>query len=269
MELQEWQGYVTKIATCDYPLPSYMISDYDNWHCRSIVGRMLWILKDVEGAMAVLNTVKDVEVDMDDAPEMGLSDAEHKVLCLRDIAEIVWQLTGMGSASLYYLHEADKLCREYKHIFRSADRGRIWVRRLEILSDSGEGEKATAEAHAALEAEKGKEGINSYIFYAYRFLAEDAALKEEYLKACELLQMAYKHFPVTEAAERDIANALAIADPKERYEAFHHCTTIQYQPWERGNVPTLEDVRRLQDEKYRERQAKDEASKAAEMLNKL
>lgn len=269
MELQEWQGYVNKIATCDYPLPSYMISDYNDWHCRSIVGRMLWLLKDVEGAMAVLNTVKDVKVDMDDVPEMGLSDPEHKVLCLHDIAEIVWQLTGMGSASLFYLREADKLCREYKHIFRSADRGKIWVRRLEILRDSGEGEKATAEAHAQLEADKDKQGINSYAFYAYRFLAEDAALKEEYLKACELLQIAYKYFPVNDVAERDIAAALEIAEPKERYEAFHHCTTILYQPWERGNTPTLDDVRRLQEKKFLEREAKKNADKAADLLKNL
>ena len=61
------------------------------------------ILKDIEGAMAVLATVKDVQPDMNDAPEFGLSEVEHKVLCLRDIAEIVWTLTGIGDAPLVYL----------------------------------------------------------------------------------------------------------------------------------------------------------------------
>ena len=133
MEKQEWQEYVHKVASCDYPIPPNLINDYDDWKCRSNVGRMLMILKDVEGAMAVLATVKDVQPDMDDAPEFGLSEAEHKVLCLRDIAQIVWQLTGTGDAPLFYLDEAYKICREYAHVFRTADRGAIWARRLEIM----------------------------------------------------------------------------------------------------------------------------------------
>ena len=123
MEKQEWQGYVQKVASCDYPIPLNLINDYDDWKCRSNVGRMLMILKDIEGAMAVLATVKDVQPDMEDAPEFGLSEAEHKVLCLRDIAEIVWRLTGTGDAPIIYLNEAYRLCREYKKVFRSADRG--------------------------------------------------------------------------------------------------------------------------------------------------
>ena len=137
MEKQEWQGYVQKVASCDYPIPLNLINDYDDWKCRSNVGRMLMILKDIEGAMAVLATVKDVQPDMEDAPEFGLSEAEHKVLCLRDIAEIVWRLTGTGDAPIIYLNEAYRLCREYKKVFRSADRGAIWARRLELQRSCG------------------------------------------------------------------------------------------------------------------------------------
>ena len=50
MEKQEWQGYVQKVASCDYPIPLNLINDYDDWKCRSNVGRMLMILKDIEGA---------------------------------------------------------------------------------------------------------------------------------------------------------------------------------------------------------------------------
>ena len=89
MDKLDWQGYVQKVASCDVPIPLTMINDFEDWKCRSIVGRMLLILKDMEGAMEVLATVKDVQPDMNDAPEYGLSEAEHKVLCLRDIAEIV------------------------------------------------------------------------------------------------------------------------------------------------------------------------------------
>lgn len=232
MDQQEWKAYVQKVASCEWPIPAGMISDYNDWRCRSIVGRMLVVLKDVEGAMAVLSTVKDVQPDMNDAPEYGLSEAEHKVLCLRDIAEIVWTLTGTAYAPLVYLDEAYELCRAYKKPFRSANRGGIWVRRLEIKRDCGRGEEAAAEAKAMIEAEQGTSGINPYCYYAYKFLAEDAAAEGDYAKGAELLAAGYKYFPLSEAGVRDLKEAAAVEDPQERYKKYHFCTTIQYKPWE-------------------------------------
>ncbi len=259
MEKQEWQEYVHKVASCDYPIPLNLINDYDDWKCRSNVGRMLMILKDIEGAMAVLATVKDVQPDMSDAPEFGLSEAEHKVLCLRDIAQIVWTLTGTGDAPLIYLNEAYRLCREYHKVFRSADRGAIWARRLEIMRDCGEEEKALAEAKAMLESEKENAGVNAYRFHALKFIAESMAAQGDYNKGALLLAEAYQSFPLSEAGKKDLAEAEKTADAKERYAKYHHCTTIQYQPWEQDNVPTLDDVRKLQEENFRKR----EAAKAA------
>lgn len=263
MEKQEWQGYVQKVASCDYPIPPNLINDYNDWKCRSNVGRMLMILKDVEGAMAVLATVKDVEPDMDDAPEFGLSEAEHKVLCLRDIAQIVWQLTGTGDAPLFYLDEAYRLCRSYQHVFRSADRGAIWARRLELMRSCGAEEKALTEAKAMLESEKENVGVNAYRFHALKFIAESMAAKGDYHKAALLLAEAYQSFPVNEAAKAALAEAEAAKDAKERYERYEHCTTIQYQPWEKDNVPTLEDVRKLQERNFARREAEKAAGKDA------
>ena len=269
MDALEWQGYVHRVATCDYPIPLSFINDYDDWKCRSTVGRMLLILKDVEGAMAVFATVKDVRPDMEDAPEYGLSEAEHKVLCLRDIAQIVWQLTGTADAPLVYLREAYKLCRDYKHVFRSADRGKIWVRRLELLRSCGQEDKALAEAEAMLEQEKDNAGVNPYRFRALAFIAESLAAQGSYEQACAKIIEAYQSFPLTEAAERDLTDAAAQATPEERYAAYHHCTTIPYQPWERDNVPTLEDVRFLQEENFRKRQAAQKGVDAADLIGQL
>lgn len=264
MEKQEWQAYVQKVASCDYPIPPNLINDYDDWKCRSNVGRMLLILKDIEGAMAVLATVKDVQPDMDDAPEFGLSEAEHKVLCLREIAQIVWQLTGTGDAPLFYLDEAYKLCRSYQHVFRSADRGAIWARRLEIKRSCGEEEAALAEAKQMLAGEKENVGVNPYRFHAFKFIADGLAEQGDYAKASLLLAEAYQSFPVNEAAKAALAEAEAVTDAKERYARYLHCTTIQYQPWEQDNVPTLEDVRRLQERNFARREAEKAAEKEAE-----
>ncbi len=112
------------------------------------------------------------------------------------------------------------------------------------------------QAQTMLEQEKERIGVNAYRFHALKFIAESMAAKEEYAKAALLLAEAYKSFPVTEAAERDLAEAAATADAAERYAKYLHCTTIQYQPWERDTVPTLDEVRRLQERNYALREAR-------------
>ena len=153
MNEQEWQACVNHVAGGEYPVPRGMISNYNDWRCRSTVGRALYWMGEVEAAMHVLATILDVEPDMEDAPEMGLSEAEHKVLCLRDIAEIVWKLAHNEDAALNYLDQAYALSRAYKHPFRSASRGDMFYRRLAILREVGKEEQAVQEAEKMLELE--------------------------------------------------------------------------------------------------------------------
>ncbi len=269
MDKQEWQGYVAKAATGNFPIPPGLIQDYDDWRCRSTVGRVLFILKDIEGAITVLSTVKDIKPDMEDVPEYGLSEVEHKVLCLRDLAEIVWMLTGTTYAPQIYLEEAYELCRNYKHIFRSADRGKIWIRRLEILREAGEVESALKEVRELLEREGGEEKINSYCFRAKIFLAECAAAGGEYGEAAKIIREAYAFFPYSDSGSKAIAEAYAEVDPQLRYEKMLHCTTIQYSPWEKADALTPEEVRARQMENYKRRMAGGEAPNDFGLLNRL
>lgn len=259
MEFEEWQGYVSTVANCDYPIPPNFINNYNDWHCRSIVGRMLFMLKDIEGAMRVLSTVRDVEVDMEHNPEYGLSDPEHKCLCFRDLGEIVWMLSGNAQASLYYFEEAYKICQEYKHPMISAKRGGIWARRLEIKRDSGDLKTALDECLVKMEEQNKEDKINTYLFYGNKFLADTFAQKGDYAKACDFMAAGFKYYPLSEAGERDIAEAEAIEDLQKRYEAYSHCATLQYRPWEDSKVPTMEEVREKQYESYLKRKAAEEA----------
>ena len=54
MDQQEWMGYVSRLANGEYPVPVGMIQDYNDWRCRSIVGRRL-ALPLYCGACAVLD----------------------------------------------------------------------------------------------------------------------------------------------------------------------------------------------------------------------
>ena len=127
---QEWKAYVTKCTTGEWPVPPSFVSDKNNWLCRAIVGRVLYFIKDVEGALTVLSTfINDVEPDMDDHPDQGMCEAEHFVLSLRDISEIIWKLTKNGDAALQYLDRAFKICRKFPYRFHTEARGDIWYRR--------------------------------------------------------------------------------------------------------------------------------------------
>ena len=152
MDMQEWQGYVKKVANSQYPVPEGMIKDYDDWRCRSIVGRMLYVLDDIEGAIAVLLTVKDIKPNLQDVPEKGLSEAEHMVLCLRDIAEIIYKLMGNVPVAITYLGHAHAISRAYKHPFRSADKGGVWYRSLEMMEEIFKAKKGSVLIDKELES---------------------------------------------------------------------------------------------------------------------
>ena len=147
MDPQEWKVYVKKVIIGAWQIPSNMVSNPNVGRCRSIVGRALYLKEEKEEAMIVLSTVLDVEPNMEDAPEYGLSEAEPKVLCLRDIAEIVWDLTKDKEATLWYLDEAFRLSREDKYSFIAASRCDMWYRILNGDQETGDGELARCAAN--------------------------------------------------------------------------------------------------------------------------
>ncbi len=252
---QEWKSYVAKCTTGEWPVPYSFVSDKNDWRCRAIVGRVLYFIKDVEGALAVLSTiVNDVEPDLNDHPDQGMCEAEHFVLSLRDISEIIWKLTRNGAAAVQYLDKAFKICREFPYRFHTEARGDIWYRRLNILAESGKPGEAAAEAEEMVKCEKEKshapkpiipdplyDAVNPYIFYSLRFLAEQKHKEGKTAEACALFDEAYGYFPLSAAGSRDVNTARETKDPEEQYKAWVFCTTYQYLPWEKQPVVKLRE----------------------------
>ena len=167
---------------------------------------------------------------MDDDPEYGLSEAEHKVLCLRDIAEIVWKLAKSEEAALTYLQQAYDIARAYTHTF---------YRRLTVLREAGKEEQAVTEAQQMVEAEKDNNGVNPYKYFALKFLAEDAHNAGDDAKASDIYAEAFKYYPRNDIAERDLAKAAEETDAAKRYKAYEFCNTVQYKPWEKQRPVVL------------------------------
>ena len=255
IENKEWQQYVTQCTTGEWPVPASFVSDKDNWVCRAIVGRVLYFTKDLEGALTVLSTfVNDVRPDLADHPAEGMCEAEHFVLSLRDVADIIWKLTKNGDATLQYLDRAFQICREFPYRFHTEARGDIWYRRLNVLAESGRRDEALADAkrmageerkesHAPvpMEPDPVYDKVNPYLFYSLRFLAEQAHKDGRTVDACSLLEDAYSWFPLSEAGKRDVAKAAATTDPDERWKAWQFCLSNQYLPWEKQPIVKLRD----------------------------
>ena len=176
---------------------------------------------------------------MDDDPEYGLSEAEHKVLCLRDIAEIVWKLAKSEDAALTYLQQAYDIARAYTHTFHSCARGDMFYRRLMVLREAGKEAQAVEEAQQMVEAEKDNNGVNPYKYFALKFLAEDAHNAGDDAKASDIYAEAFKYYPRNDIAERDLGKAAAETDAAKRYKAYEFCSTVQYKPWEKQRPVVL------------------------------
>ena len=235
---QEWKTYVTKCTTGEWPVPPSFVSDKNNWMCRAIVGRVLYFTKDVEGALRVLSTiVNDVEPDLEDHPDQGMCEAEHFVLSLRDIADIIWKLTRNGDAAVQYLDRAFAICRKFPYRFHTEARGDIWYRRLNVLAESGKLEQAVSDAEEMVKNEK----LQSYIFYSLRFLAEQKHKEGKTAEACVLLAEAYDYFPLSAAGRRDVQKAKETKDIEAQFKAWTFCTTMQYLPWEKQPIVKLRD----------------------------
>lgn len=114
----EWQAYVQQVSTGEWVIPVTLIQDYDNWLCRSMVGRALYFRGDLEGAMRVLSTVLDVAPSRE-VPAQGMSQVEHKILCLRDLAKIIWQLTANQAAAEKFWQQALALAHSWQQPFHS------------------------------------------------------------------------------------------------------------------------------------------------------
>lgn len=134
---EEWPVIVKKLSSGALPVPAGLISDYDNWLCRSYAGRTLYIMDDIENALMVLATVLDVEPNLDDKPVDGFSETEHKVLCLLTMADIIWTLAKNADAAVRYVDEAAELCQKFTGEFLVTGWEECQVKRWDILFQMG------------------------------------------------------------------------------------------------------------------------------------
>ena len=141
----EWSAIVEKLKKSPLPIPPSFIANMDDWKCRSNAGRALYAMGDYDNAILALVSVLDVKPNLNDNPDDGFSEAEHKVLCLMCMVDLIWGMTKNGDAALMYLNQALAICEKFTGTFRSQDPLAVWQKRLDLLKQMGKEEQARAE----------------------------------------------------------------------------------------------------------------------------
>ena len=136
-----------KLKKSSLLIPPSFVNNYDDWRCRSFAGRALLAMEDYNSAIPVLASVLDVEPDLQDRPAEGFSQAEHKVLCLTDMVELIMGLANNPEAALRYQNEAVKLCEKFQGEFITANPEKIWQKKIELLRLAGREGEAKALAN--------------------------------------------------------------------------------------------------------------------------
>ncbi|MEG1727324.1 MAG: hypothetical protein RR321_05350 [Acidaminococcaceae bacterium] len=232
MTEQEWQECVELASGGEWPIPRELISDYNNWLCRSSVGRALFFREQIEEAMLVLSTIVEV-VPSEAVPASGMSEVEHKILCLRDLAKIVWGLTANAEAALRFWDEAVERCANWQHPFNSVARGEISYGRLVMLLAARQQAAVTAGVQAMITSERfEREQVNSYRYFGYKFMAEKEFALKNYQKAALLYEQAFAYYPKSAAGLRDEVTAKALPDAEERCHKFQTMSSMQYLQWD-------------------------------------
>ncbi|MDD3396662.1 MAG: hypothetical protein PHQ45_05515 [Acidaminococcaceae bacterium] len=235
LDPQEWKAYVDFVSGGEWPIPRGFISNYDNWLCRSMVGRALYFREKPEEAMAVLSTVLAVEPSMEKPEANSMSEVEHKILCLRDLAKIIWGFTHNNEAAIKYWDEAVEWCRKWPYNFHSIARGEISYGRVGQLWEAQEQELADKYLHEMAKSdhfEMQQYNVNSNRYYAYKFMAEREHAAGNIQKAAIMYEEAFKYYPMSVEARRNEADAKAQKDPESKYNKCVEMSKRQYLLWE-------------------------------------
>lgn len=234
IDAKEWKGYLDFVSGGEWPIPRGFISDYDNWLCRSIVGRALYFRGKIEEAMTVLSTIVDVEPSME-KPKSGMGEVEHKILSMRDLAKIVWQLTENVDVAAKFWDEAVRLCDIWPYNFSSVARGEISYGRIGLFWAAGKHDLVEAQLKEMVVSERfemPEYNVNSYRYFAYKFKAEKEYANKNVQKAALILEEAFRYYPMSVEARCEENKAKAMQDMEERYQKFLQMSKAQYLQWE-------------------------------------
>lgn len=221
-EYQKWVDYVIKNGLKP-PRAIVEGQGYDDWRSRIMLARFLCrnSYRQLEPAIKLYKSVLDIKVT-------ALEDVEQKAWAMQDLGLCIWYLLNDARQALHYIDMAVNLAESVKGEFYFIARGELWLNRWQLLSKLGEVELAIKEADEIILSKKLLHyKNNSYLYYAYKFKAENELNNNNLEQAVNFLKHALSFFP----HENDSLQKLdeiwndKSQEPSEIYTAMNKLTT--------------------------------------------
>lgn len=198
---------------------------YDNWQTRLRMARIL-----TRNFQKYPEAIELFTSAVDSKPE-NIEQFEDIVWALRDLCVCVYYHEQDPAKALMYIDRAVKLIElDPGKQFTFFVRGEIWCWRWSALKELGDTATAVQEAGARLENAPPPEAgqSNSYIYYAYYFIASLAYYDGEYQVALNTLEQALVYYPLADNAVKvqDILYDAGLTD-KDKYEQILQITRLE------------------------------------------
>lgn len=148
---------------------------YDDWHARARLAHFLIMpeFNRIDTAIALFKSVVTAEVHDENS-----EDIEEKAFALQRLSLSLRNEKKDLEDALYHINLAIKLAEGSDFLYKYVLRGELWSDRWIILHQLGRTSAALAEADEKIEAyEEIPDLINSYLYFAYRFKAQIAAVQ--------------------------------------------------------------------------------------------
>lgn len=183
---------------------------YGDWHARARLAHFLAMpeFNQIDTAIALFKSIVTAEVD-----EENGEDIEEKVFALQRLSASLRVEKKSLEDALYHINLAIELAENYDFLYKYVLRGELWSDRWITLHQLGRTDAALAEADEKIEAyEEIPDLKNSYLFFAYRFKAQIAAVQSTTLIMKDFMHKALSYIgelPDTHKEKLEIAFSAA------------------------------------------------------------
>lgn len=169
---------------------------YDDWRVRVRLAHFLAMpeFKQMDAALELFRSSVTEEFD-----EANIEMVEERVYALQRMASCLRSVKDLEQA-LDYINKAIELIESTDFLYHYLSRGEIWADRWNILHDMGKGDIALDEIKLRMEFFEKHPDIakyNSYLYYGYRFIAQDFAVQGQKEAAIETMKKALSYMEIS------------------------------------------------------------------------
>jgi len=215
-------------------IPGILVSNYDAWECRAMLGRYLYVAKQYGAAILILETIVDVKYDEGEGDDQyNPTGLEMKAWSLQWLSLAILFEKNDKVLALKYMKKALRLADLSTAYFHFVVRGELWLNCLLLKAKLGRKIQAVGETHARLSRLVVEDGLsNSYYFFGYAFLGQMAMEEQKPQLALDLFKKGLTAYNLEETDKELLIQTEACADPGDAFKMLWQLVDEPYRLWD-------------------------------------